>query len=375
LPPDPETATVPPVEAHGIVREGDSMVDPTGRSDASESAAGSVENQSSITSPAKLDPTARLPFVGSGVRQQPVVIGGVGGSGTRVISSMIAGLGYDMGISLHQPSRDDLLFTFLFHNPDAYLNVHGLIPSNHPSAVEALDLYVAMRNGEHGTGLKRKTYRRALSLSTLPYEEPRGLKRPVTRAARRYRQVQFVGQEFGKISKSEIDPSQPWGWKVPFGHLFLPTMHAGIPELRYIHVVRDGPAVAKSRNDRQCKNWGRLFGITEDGRDPQLAQLVYWARVNMAVADFLANGPQSLIVSYERSVLEPAAVLQEMATFLGRPVTDEAMAVVAGVRRPTDFDRAYDYASAPLTAEEREDVVRAIKRFSRPEPVTPSTQA
>jgi hypothetical protein len=94
----------------------------------------------------------------------------------------------------------------------------------------------------------------------------------------------------------------------------------------------------------------------------------------MAVADFLATGPQSLIVSYERSVLEPAAVLQEMATFLGRPVTDEAMAVVAGVRRPADFDRAYDYGSAPLTAEEREDVVRAIKRFSRPEPVTPSTQ-
>ena len=78
-------------------------------------------------------------------------------------------------------------------------------------------------------------------------------------------------------------------------------------------------------------------------------------------------------MSYERSVVEPTAVLQEIATFLGRPCTDEAMAVVAEIRRPTDFDRSYDYASAPLTFEEREDVVRALERFGRPEDVTPST--
>jgi hypothetical protein len=346
------------------------MVEPTARSDAS-GASSSGENHSHITSPGHLDSTARLPFVGSGLRYQPVVIGGVGGSGTRVTASMVAGLGYDMGISLHQPSLDDLLFTFLFHNPAAYRDVRGLIPSNHPSAVDALDRYVAIRNGEHGTGLKLGTYRRAMSL---PDKNPRGVKGPAIRAVRRYRQMQFVGQEFRKVSGATSDPSKLWGWKVPFSHLFLPTMYAGIPELRYIHVVRDGLATAKSRNDRQLKHWGRLFGVAEDGRDPQLAQLVYWARVNLAVDEFLASAPHCLFVSYERSVLEPAAVLQEIATFLGRPCTDEAMAVVAGIKRPTDFNRAYDYASAPLTAEEREDVVRALKRFSRPETVTPSSQ-
>ncbi len=259
------------------------MVEPTARSDASEGGADKVENHSRITSPSNLDGTPRLPFVGSDVRHQPVAIGGVGGSGTRVIASMIAGLGYDMGISLNR-SLDDLLFTFLFRNPDLYRDVRGLIPSNHPSAVDALDRYVAIRNGEHRTGVKLAMYRRSLSL---PDKNPRGVKRQAVRALRRYRRMQFTGQEFRKLLETEADLSQPWGWKVPFCHLFLPTMYAGIPELRYIHVVRDGLAIAKSKNDLQRMQWGRLFGVAEDGRGPELAQLVYWARVNTAVAEIL----------------------------------------------------------------------------------------
>ncbi len=345
------------------------MVEPTAPSDGSDGAAGSLGNKN-ITFLSTLDGTAGLPFVGSDVRHQPVAIGGVGGSGTRVIASMIAALGYDIGISLNR-SLDDLLFTFLFRNPDLYRDVRsGLIPSDHPSALDALERYVAIRNGDHRAGLKLAMYRRALSL---PDKNPRGVKRPAVRALRRYRRMQFIGQEVRKVPDSEADPSQPWGWKVPFCHLFLPAMYAGIPELRYIHVVRSGLAIAKSKNDLQRLQWGRLFGVAEDGRDPELAQLLYWARVNMAVADFLATAPHCLIVSYERSVLEPSAVLQEIATFLGRPCSDEAMAVVAEIQRPTDFDRSYDYASAPLTAEERDDVKRALERFGRPETVTPIT--
>lgn len=345
------------------------MVEPPARSGAPEGAAGSVKNRSSTASPAHLDGATRLPFAGSGVRYQPVAIGGVGGSGTRVIASMVAALGYDIGLSLNR-SLDDLLFTFLFRNPDLYRDVHGLIPTDHPSAVDALDRYVAIRNGEQGTGLKLGTYRRALSL---PDKNPRGVKRPAVRGLRRYRRMRFIGQEFKKASDAQAGPNQPWGWKVPFCHLFLPSMYAGIPELRYIHVVRDGLAIAKSKNDLQRMQWGRLFGVADDDRGPELAQLVYWARVNMAVAEFLATAPQWLIVSYERSVLEPAVVLQEIAAFLGRPCPDEAMAVVAEIQRPKDFDRSYDYTSAPLTAEEREDVDRALERFRRAETGTPST--
>ena len=59
---------------------------------------------------------------------------------------------------------------------------------------------------------------------------------------------------------------------------------------------------------------------------PQLLQLVYWARVNLAVADFLAGQPRSLIVSHERTVLEPDSVAEEIAAFLERPLTDATRA-------------------------------------------------
>ena len=345
-------------------------VGPTSRNDDSDPGSGEAEVARRAASPSPFGTGARLPFAGTGIRYHPVAIGGVGGSGTRVVASMIAGLGYDMGISLNR-SLDDLLFTFLFRNPDMYGDVRGLVPTYHPSAVDALGLYIAIRNGRHHlTGEKLPMYRRALSL---PDNNPRGVKRPAVRALRRYRRVQFVGQEFRKLPETDTDMDKPWGWKLPLCHLFLPTMYAGIPQLRYIHVVRDGLAIAKSKNDLQRLQWGRLFGVAEDDRDPEIAQLVYWARVNLAVAEFLATAPHCLIVSYERSVMDPTAVLQEIAAFLGRPCTDEAMAIVAEIQRPTDFDRSYDYESAPLTPEEREDVVRALKRFSRAETVKPST--
>ena len=64
----------------------------------------------------------------------PVAIGGVGGSGTRVIAAIVESLGFDPGANLNRP-RDDLTFTVLFKRPDAYPGVRGLIPADHPAAV------------------------------------------------------------------------------------------------------------------------------------------------------------------------------------------------------------------------------------------------
>ena len=43
----------------------------------------------------------------------PVVVGGVGGSGTRVVAQLLIELGFDMGSDLNE-SLDDLGFTALF---------------------------------------------------------------------------------------------------------------------------------------------------------------------------------------------------------------------------------------------------------------------
>jgi hypothetical protein len=57
----------------------------------------------------------------------PVAVGGVGGSGTRVIASLVSSLGYQIGNNLNR-AQDDLTFTVLFKRPEDYRGVRGLIP-------------------------------------------------------------------------------------------------------------------------------------------------------------------------------------------------------------------------------------------------------
>jgi len=47
------------------------------------------------------------------IEDSPVIVGGVGGSGTRVIAELLSNFGYYIGNDLNR-SMDNLLYTFLF---------------------------------------------------------------------------------------------------------------------------------------------------------------------------------------------------------------------------------------------------------------------
>jgi hypothetical protein len=293
----------------------------------------------------------------------PVGVGGVGGSGTRVIASMVQSLGYRVGTNLNR-AQDDLTFTVLFKRPDFYRDVRGLVPADHPLARSSARAFVGVRTGRRGLTTEVLPMVRA-SLSLPVDDGQHGVKRVGIRALRRIQRLRRLKKAFG-AGGTDASASGPWTWKEPNTLLYLPTLYTFIPGLSYIHVVRNGLAMAKSRNDFQLTNWGPLFGVTDDGRDPQLRQLVYWARVNLAVADFLDGQPRSLVVSHERTVLEPEAVAAEIGAFLGRPPTSRTDEVVAGVRRPDDFDRLYRPPTDDMTEAERADVRRALDRFGYP---------
>jgi hypothetical protein len=288
----------------------------------------------------------------------PVAIGGVGGSGTRVIASMVQSLGYRIGTNL-TPAQDDLSFTVLFKRPDFYQDVRGLVPADHPLARASAEVFARVRTGHRG--LRSEVLPMARASVSLPVNDgEHGLKRVGLRTLRRAERLRRLRRVFDATDSASTGP---WAWKEPNTLLYLPTLYDVIPGLSYIHVVRNGLAMAVSANDFQLSNWGRLFGVAEDGRDPQLRQLVYWARVNLAVADFLAGQSRSLIVSHERTVLEPDAVAEEIADFLGQPLTDVTRDVIAGVRRPADFERVYEPPRDDLTDAESQDIGRALVRF------------
>ena len=288
----------------------------------------------------------------------PVAVGGVGGSGTRVIASMVQSLGYRVGTNLNR-EQDDLSLTVLLKRPDFYRDVRGLIPADNPLARASVHAFVGVRTGHRG--LRSEVFPMIRASLSLPVNDGQhGIKRVGIRTLRRVERLRRLRKVFAATGDASSDP---WTWKEPNTLLYLPTVYDVIPGLSYIHVVRNGLAMAMSGNDMQLNNWGPLFGVDADGRDPRLRQLVYWARVNLAVADFLAGQPRSLIVSHERTVLEPEAVAKEIAAFVGRPLTDATSDVIAGVRRPTDFDRVYQPPRDDMTEAEGEDIRLALVRF------------
>jgi len=288
----------------------------------------------------------------------PVAIGGVGGSGTRVIAAMVESLGFDPGPSRNE-ALDDLTFIALFKRPNDYRDVSGLIPADHPAALAATRVFASVRSG--GRRPVADVLPMVRASITLPSNESSpGLSIGFASMGNRVSRLRRLPAVFGRRPPD----APPWMWKEPNTLFFLPTLFDGIPGLRYIHVVRNGLAMATSSNKYQLDNWGHLFDVRRGGRPRDVRQLLYWARANLAVAELLAGRPHSsLIVSHERTVTDPQAVADEIAAFLGSPVTDRTRPVIDEVRAPSDFGRTFDVPVDALSSAELAEVEGALGRF------------
>ena len=287
----------------------------------------------------------------------PVAIGGVGGSGTRVIAAIVESLGFDPGGNLNA-ALDERTFIAVFKRPDVYWGERGLIRADHPAAVAATRLYVSVRSG--GRRPMADVVPMIRASITLPSNTPSsGRSLGVASMSLRLRRLGRLPTVF----RRRPPDAGPLMWKDPNTQIFLPTLFAQIPGFRYIHMVRDGLAMATSSNRLQLNNWGYLFDIGRDGRDGEVRQLLYWARANLAVADLLADQPRSLIVSHEHAIADPDAVAEEISSFLDAPPTDATRRVIDEVQAPADAGRTFTIPDGVLSPDELADVRRALDRF------------
>lgn len=95
-----------------------------------------------------------------------------------------------------------------------------------------------------------------------------------------------------------------WGDKSPFSVLALPALRAVFPDLRVIHMVRDGRDVAAS--------FASAFG------DDLSRAIMVWLRAIRAARRFASQHPDQLLeVRYEALVRRPEETARAVATFLG----------------------------------------------------------
>jgi hypothetical protein len=215
----------------------------------------------------------------------PVAIGGVGGSGTRLVASMLIEMGFAMGTRLND-SLDDLDFTDTF-----------------------VDAAVPLLPGRD-------------------FDE------------RVHRYLCSVGARLPQPSAGDPLDATLWGWKEPNTHVFLERLVARIPGMRYIHVMRCGLDMAHSSNRHQLRRWGEMYVGHAIDTSPRYA-LEYWVTVHRRILETGASmGSRFLLVNYDRLCTQPADHLPTLVRFAGlEPTVDLLARLLPMIAPPNSIGR------------------------------------
>jgi Sulfotransferase family len=247
----------------------------------------------------------------------PVAIGGIGGSGTRVVAAVAAGVGLALGDDLNG-ALDNLAFTLLFKRPEI------LTAPDHELAALVGVFVKAMRGLGPLTRVERELVARAV-----------GAPRPM-------HPVPWLRERVRRLEAAASLCRQPerWGWKEPNTHVVLDRLRAALPSLRYVHVARHGLDMAYSANQNQLRLWGPLL-LGRPVEVTPASALEYWCAVHRRVLALAADmGDDFLLVSYDDLCREPREQVARLLDFLGVAVSAPKLERLAGiVVRPRSIGR------------------------------------
>lgn len=247
----------------------------------------------------------------------PIVIGGIGGSGTRVVAEILMLFGIFMGKDLNS-AKDNLSFTLLFKRPEWFkknfqnknkLNTglgilnKAMYSGESLSIKEKVFLWNAVRDmarhGHNREGQGKGDWARQRA-AYIKYPE-------------KFNRGRYIG----------------WGWKEPNSHLLVPALKDHFPGFKYIHTIRHGLDMAYSGNQQQLYNWGELFGIRlpENEVDEPAASFRYWVEANRKVMEYGAQLGKDhfLLVNFDRLCEAPEEGVLRIADFLKINIPEDVL--------------------------------------------------
>lgn len=228
----------------------------------------------------------------------PIAIGGVGGSGTRLVADICRRLGFYVGSDLN-PATDNLWFTLLFKRRELWKAAHTT-----PEFAIAADTFRTAMVGGTPIDASRVRWLRGIAATDRPQH-------PAT----------WLNERVDSLIASTRASNQrvgPWGWKEPNTHIVLDRLDPAFPGLRYIHVVRNGLDMAHSTNQNQLEFWGPLvLGTTVPLSGPR-ASLSYWCAVHRRILQVgAAMQGRFMWLDYDALCAAPLDHLGTLLTFLG----------------------------------------------------------
>ena len=256
----------------------------------------------------------------------PVAVGGVGGSGTRVVAQILIDRGIDLGPDLNA-SLDSLWFTLLFVRPRW---LPRALDAHDPALGTGLGLFAAAMRGELRPSAAQ---RRFLSRATLDIARHGHNHLGDGTGRWAFRRARSLLSEGRRPRGAET-----WGWKEPATYLLLEPIREHLGPLRYVHVVRHGVDMAFSVNRQHLAAFGSRYGIEPGDLSPQRA-LRYWLAANDRAVEegsrLFGNGFAT--VRFEDLCNEPRPTIERLLADLGEDVT------------PGELDRLAAVPSAPAS--------------------------
>ncbi|TVQ85319.1 MAG: hypothetical protein EA400_15615 [Chromatiaceae bacterium] len=248
-----------------------------------------------------------------------VSIGGIGGSGTRLVAAILAQLGYCLDGD-NNATLDNLWFTLLFKRRD----VLGLAEDEFSRRVDiflnAMTARVALTDHEKYV------------VAMLAREPPPDLS---------VEKLNSVAGSLLAVQPRLLTDGGRWGWKEPNTHIVIDRLAARMPGLKYIHVVRNGLDMAYSSNQTQLRLWGSFF-LGEDGLDvTPRNSLKFWCAIHRRILGIEAElGDRVLLMSFDALCLRPDDMLDRLCEFLGcEPTVSQRACVRRLIQRPASIGR------------------------------------
>jgi hypothetical protein len=267
-----------------------------------------------------------------GSKDGPIVIGGVGGSGTRVVAEMLALFGFYIGCDLNEAS-DNLWFTLLFKRSRWYYKNRTDYKEIN-TGISLLHKLMATRDrltlGESLFLLQ------AVAEMALRGHNHLGYGKNLWPFARIRKMISSVGvgerDYFG------------WGWKEPNSHLLISNLADYFPGFKYIHLIRHGLDMAFSNNQQQLFNWGHLFGVElpDDKSGIPSASFSYWVRANDSVVKIgeKLGDSRFLLINYDKLCDSPITEINRLTKFIGIPADNEFISMAGSlIRKPNTVQR------------------------------------
>jgi Sulfotransferase family len=238
----------------------------------------------------------------------PIVIGGLGGSGTRLVVTLLRRMGVKFGGELND-SLDNLWFSLLFVRRSI------LLRSDEEFDKLAWLFTNAMRHGVEVSGELKDMLEEASLVDRSPVIPQEHLDKACESLLR---------------VPTHDRRHEHWGWKQPNSHILLPQLDRCFSEMKYVYVVRNGLDMAFSSNQNQLKYfWGDLM-LDGDTEPTPANALRYWVASHKRMQGFRKRmGHRLHFLSFDKLCTDPEGELEALREFAAIQISKKELAELA----------------------------------------------